>query len=310
MRSHERVIIAMEHIRQQLPHDFTPQVAIVLGTGLGALADLVENAISIDYENIPYFPHSTVDSHDGRLIFGYMPHPYTSTDNEASAFSPTSASPAPSSASPTSPTPASPLGIPVVIQQGRCHLYEGYQPDDVCMGVRLMAALGATKLIITNAAGSINPLFDAGSLMLITDHINFTGRSPLVGPNYDDACPRFPDMSAVYPSLLRDLALDEAQKLGIRLERGIYVGVLGPQLETPAETRMFRHLGIDAIGMSTVHEVIAAKHLGMHILGISSLSNQNLPDCMAEATLEDIIRVANLCAEQLCRLIPQIVARM
>ncbi len=295
MRSHERVTIAMEHIRQQLPQDFTPQVAIVLGTGLGALADIVESAISIDYENIPYFPHSTVDSHDGRLIFGYMPHPYTNdaTDNEA----------APSG-------PASPLGIPVVIQQGRCHLYEGYQPDDVCMGVRLMAALGATKLIITNAAGSINPLFDAGSLMLITDHINFTGRSPLVGPNYDDACPRFPDMSAVYPSALRDLALDEAQKLGIRLERGVYVGVLGPQLETPAETRMFRHLGIDAIGMSTVHEVIAAKHLGMHILGISSLSNQNLPDCMAEATLEDIIRVAGQCAEQLCTLIPRIVARM
>ncbi|MFI3272165.1 MAG: purine-nucleoside phosphorylase [Pseudomonadota bacterium] len=296
MKNHERVNIAVEHIRQQLPENFVPEVAIVLGTGLGTLADLVQNTISIDYADIPYFPHSTVDSHHGCLTFGYLPHPYRYGSDEASPN--------------TAPADVNPLGIPVVLQQGRSHLYEGYQPHDVCMGIRVMATLGAKKLIITNAAGSINPLFDAGSLMLITDHINFTGRSPLVGPNHDDWGPRFPDMSAVYDASLRAIALEEASALGIRLERGIYVGVLGPQLETPAETRMFRNLGIDAIGMSTVHEVIAAKHLGMQILGISSLSNQNLPDCMAEATLEDIIRVAGLCGEQLLRLIPKIVARM
>lgn len=288
MKNHERVVIAVESIRHQLPEDFTPAVAVVLGTGLGALADIVTDAVAIAYEDIPYFPHSTVDSHHGRLIFGYMPY------QEGMTLS----------------ADADPRGIPVVIQQGRCHLYEGYQPDDVCMGVRIMASLGAKKLIITNAAGSINPLFEAGSLMLITDHINFTGRSPLVGPNHDDWGPRFPDMSAVYNKDLRAIALEEASALNIRLERGIYVGVLGPQLETPAETRMFRQLGIDAVGMSTVHEVIAAKHLGMQILGISSLSNLNLPDCMAEATIEDIIRVANLCAEQLCRLLPKVIARM
>lgn len=297
MKNHARVTIAVENLRSQLPQDFSPAVAIVLGTGLGALADLVTDAISIDYEDIPYFPHSTVDSHHGRLIFGYMPHQYMDSSVDSSNDSSITIS-------------ADPRGIPVVIQQGRCHLYEGYHPDEVCMGIRIMATLGAKKLIITNAAGSINPLFDAGSLMLITDHINFTGRSPLVGQNNDDWGPRFPDMSAVYDKALRTLALEEASKLNIRLERGIYVGVLGPQLETPAETRMFRQLGIDAIGMSTVHEVIAAKHLGMQILGISSLSNQNLPDCMAEATLEDIIRVAGLCGEQLLRLIPKVVARM
>lgn len=301
MKNHARVTIAVESIRQQLPQDFNPAVALVLGTGLGALADLVENSTSIDYEDIPYFPHSTVDSHHGRLIFGYLPHQYNSTVSEGVTQN-----------IPEDLTEdgADPRGIPVVMQQGRCHLYEGYQPEDVTMGIRIMATLGAKKLIITNAAGSINPLFAAGSLMLITDHINFTGRSPLVGPNHEEWGPRFPDMSAVYDKNLRALALEEASKLNIRLEQGIYVGVLGPQLETPAETRMFRHLGIDAVGMSTVHEVIAAKHLGMQILGISSLSNQNLPDCMAEATLEEIIRVAGQCAEQLCRLIPKIVTRM
>lgn len=305
MKSNERVTIAVESIRQQLPQNFVPSLAIVLGTGLGGLASLVENSISINYEDIPYFPNATVESHDGRLIFGYMPHHHASSAHKAYGTSPLQHCHEPEH------TPEKyPHGIPVVVQQGRCHLYEGYHPDDVCMGIRVMASLGAQKLIMTNAAGSINPFFEAGSLMLITDHVNFTGSSPLVGPNHDEWGPRFPDMSAVYDKNLRHIALEEATHLGIRLEQGVYVGVLGPQLETPAETRVFRHFGVDAIGMSTVHEVIAAKHLGMEILGISSLSNQNLPDCMAESTLEEIIHVANACAIQLCRLIPRIVARM
>lgn len=279
MRNHERVSIAVEAIRHQIPADFTPQLALVLGTGLGDIASLIENPLSIDYEDIPYFPQSTVDSHHGRFIFG------TIKNNNGHAIS-------------------------VVVQQGRCHLYEGYHPDDVCMGVRVMAGLGAKKLIITNASGSINPLFEAGSLMLITDHINFTGRSPLTGPNHEEWGPRFPDMSAVYSQALRTIAIEEAAKLQIRLERGIYIGIQGPQLETPAETRMYRAFGADAIGMSTVHEVIAAKHLGLEILGISCLSNLNLPDCMAEATLEDIIRVAALAGQRLSTLLPYIIARM
>lgn len=281
MQHPQNVQNAAQAIRAYLPQDFEPQVGIILGTGLGGLAQCLENPVAVPYAAIPNFPHSTVASHEGQFLFGTL---RTGTQS----------------------TPQ----VPVVLQQGRCHLYEGYQPEDVCMGVRTMATLGAKKLVITNAAGALNPTFDAGDLMLITDHINFTGRTPLAGNNHDAWGDRFPDMSKAYSPALRALVLEEASRLGIRVERGVYAGVHGPQMETPAETRMFRSLGIDAVGMSTVLEVIAARHMGMEVLGISCLSNKNLPDCMAEAPLEEIIRVAGIAGERLSRLLPSVIAKM
>ena len=251
-----------------------PRVGVVCGTGLGGLADALTDARPLPYSQIPGFPQSTVASHEGRFLFGRIGT------------------------------------VDVVLQQGRCHLYEGYAPEDVCMGVRVMAALGIESLVITNAAGALNPRWDAGDLMLITDHINFTGRSPLTGPNHDAWGPRFPDMSAPYDAAIGRIAMEEAARLGVRLERGVYVGVPGPQMETPAETRMYRQLGADAVGMSTVLEVIAARHMGLRVLGISCLTNKNLPDCMQEAPLEEVIRVAGEAGDKLTRLVAAVVERV
>ncbi len=244
-----------------------PRYGIILGTGLGGIADGMASPLSVPFEDLPDFPLSGVDSHAGRFVIGRA------------------------------------RGVPVIIQQGRCHLYEGYSPAEVCMGTRVMGSLGVEALIVTNAAGALNPQFAAGSVMAITDHINFTGQSPLTGPNDDAAGPRFPDMSAVYDAGLIARAEQAALEAGVRLEKGVYVGLTGPQLETPAETRMFRTLGADAIGMSTVLEVIAARHMGIKVLGFSCLSNKNLPDCMAETSLDEIIRVAALAGERLTRIL-------
>lgn len=239
-----------------------PRVGLVLGTGLGGVADLVENPVRIPYADLPDFPLSGVASHAGRFVAGTI------------------------------------KGVPVVIQQGRCHLYEGHSAADVCMGVRVMAELGITTLVVTNAAGALNPRFEAGAVMVIADHINFTGQSPLTGSNNDEKGPRFPDMSAPYDADLIALAEQSALKAGLRLEKGVYLCVTGPQLETPAETRAFRMWGADAVGMSTVLEVIAARHLGLRVLGLSCLSNKNLPDCMAETSLEEVIRMAAKAGEK------------
>lgn len=249
-------------------------VGIVLGTGLGRLCEMLTDAHSVDYADIPHFPPSTVDSHQGRLWAGRL------------------------------------NSVPVLLQQGRCHLYEGYSPAQVCMGVRVMARLGVRTLVLTNAAGALNPLFDAGRLMCISDHINMTGQSPLTGPNCDAFGPRFPDMSTVYDAQLIAKALSSATSLGLRLERGVYVGVCGPQMETPAETRFFRHMGADAIGMSTVLEAIAARHMGLRVLAIACLANKNLPDCMAEAPLEEIIRVAGEAGQDVTRLLYALLPRL
>lgn len=178
------------------------------------------------------------------------------------------------------------------------------------MGVRTLAELGVKTLIVTNAAGALNPQFDAGGLMLITDHINFTGHSPLTGANDAAWGPRFPDMCEVYSQRLRDIALSAALDLGVRLERGVYICVPGPQMETPAETRAYKALGADAIGMSTVLEAIAARHIGMELLAISCLTNKNLPDCMQPASLEDVIATAGEASGRLSRLVSEIVARL
>ena len=251
-----------------------PRYGLILGTGLGGVTDFVENPLHVAFAALPDFPLSGVESHTGQFVLG-------------EAF-----------------------GVPVIIQQGRCHLYEGYTPADICLGTRVMGTLGVENLIVTNAAGALNPQFDAGSVMVITDHINFTGHSPLTGPNQDDVGPRFPDMSAVYDPTLRTIAEKAALEAGIRLEKGVYAGILGPQLETPAETRMFRAMGADAIGMSTVLEVIAARHMGMKVLGFSCLSNKNLPDCMAETSLEEIITMAESAGKRLTSILTQILRNL
>ena len=244
-----------------------PSLAIVLGSGLGGFIRDLQPDIAIPYSSIPHFPLSTVKGHQGSLYFCKL---------EKSN---------------------------IIILSGRVHLYEGYSPFDVAFSIRVLGSLGIKNIILTNAAGALNPQFDVGSIMLITDHINMTGQNPLTGPNIEEWGPRFPDMSQVYCPRLQKLAREAARKSGIPLERGVYICVPGPSLETPAETRAFRRMGADAIGMSTVMEAIAAKHMGMSILGLSCLTNKNLPDCMAETSHEEILEQARLTNANLSKLL-------
>jgi purine-nucleoside phosphorylase len=262
----------IDQVGSRLGLDTPPAAAVVLGTGLGHWVDGLQEAVVLPYTEIQGFPQSTVQSHAGRMILAR---------HEAHR--------------------------PILVFQGRFHLYEGYSPAEVCIPVRLAALLGAKTLILTNAAGAINPLFATGSLMLIADHINMTGFNPLRGPNNDAWGERFPDMSRVYSPALQDLAVDCAQKIGVRMERGTYVGVQGPSLETPAETRAYRFLDGDAIGMSTVLEAIAAKHIGLNILGISCLTNKNLPDCMQETSVDEIIAQAEASGRDLGRVLDAVI---
>jgi len=274
MQNPQKVQQALEHAFSRIPRNFKPFAGIILGTGLGNLLDKLEQPLWIPYEELPNFPVSTVCSHAGQMGFGRI------------------------------------AGVDTVIQCGRFHLYEGYSPADVVMGVRLMAGLGCRVLMVASASGSLNPHFPAGRIMLMKDQINLTGESPLCGPNCDDWGPRFPDMSCLFDRELAELAQQKALEMGIPLERGVYVGVRGPQLETPAEPRAYRMLGGDAIGMSTVLETIAAKHLGMRILGFASLTNQNLPDCMAPTSLEEIIAAAETTGKDLSRLFTALLMEM
>ena len=215
----------------------TPKVGLILGSGLGVLADEIEQSVKIPYNEIPNFPVSTVEGHAGQLVFGTL------------------------------------KGAKVVAMQGRFHFYEGYSLDKVTAPVRVMKELGVETLIVTNAAGGINESFEAGDLMLITDHINNMGTNPLIGPNDSNIGVRFPDMSESYNLNLREMAKSSANELNIKLQEGVYVGNTGPSYETPAEIRALRTLGGDAVGMSTVPEVIVAKHAGLNVLGISCISN-------------------------------------
>ncbi len=246
-------------------------IGLVLGSGLGDHLDRLTDVRVLPVSNIPDFPAVTAPGHSGAFLHARLG------------------------------------GTPVLIQRGRVHLYEGYTPQEVSLGVRAMGVLGLSALILTNAAGALNPLFEAGGLMLLSDHINMTGVSPLTGANHEPWGPRFPDMSRVYDRELQAKALDAAVRLGLRLERGVYVQVPGPALETPAETRAYRRLGADAIGMSTVLEAIAARHMGLKVLGLSCLTNKNLPDCMEETSAEIILAAAARSADALLRLIEALV---
>lgn len=264
-----RVQIATDWIRKACPHP--PGIGLVLGSGLGNWVTPESVRLRMPYENIPGFPTSTVQGHAGALLVAEI------------------------------------QGVPVFIFSGRFHLYEGYAPREVTLPVRCLGLLGARQLILTNAAGALNPLFATGGLMLLTDHINMTGHNPLTGPNVDAWGPRFPDMSQVYCPALGAKAMQAALASGQRLEQGVYVAVAGPSLETPAETRMYRALGADAIGMSTVPEAIVAHHMGMKVLGFSCLTNKNLPDCMAATSHEEILAQANRSAAALGTLLSNLI---
>jgi purine-nucleoside phosphorylase len=269
---HDRVVSAAEAIRARTK--LRPEVAIVLGTGLGGLAREIEVEAEIPYGDIPGFPLSTVETHAGKLLAGRL------------------------------------AGRPVMAMQGRFHRYEGYDLQQVTFPVRVLRALGAGTLAVSNACGGMNPLWGPGDLVLLSDHINLLGDNPLVGPNDDRLGPRFPDMSAPYDPGLRALARAAALELGIVLREGVYVAVPGPNLETRAEYRMLRAIGADVVGMSTVPEVIVAVHQGMRVVGISIITDQCLPDALEPADIGRIIATAARAEPQLTRLITTLVERL
>ncbi len=267
---HMQLEEAVEAVRRR--SDVRPRIGIVLGSGLGPLVDEVSSGAALSYDQIPHFPVPTAPGHTGKLVLGQLE------------------------------------GRPVVVMSGRLHLYEGYTPRQVVFPIQTMRQLGAQALLLTNAAGGVNPRLDPGTLMLIIDQINLTGYSPLTGPNDARIGPRFPDMSEAYNKEWRDLAHRVAQEIGISLAEGVYIGVLGPQFETPAEIRMARALGADAVGMSTVMEVIAANHCGMSVLGISCITNMAagiLPQKLSE---EEVFDTARRVQQKFARLVRGVVA--
>lgn len=254
--------------------NLVPEVAIVLGTGLGALGEAITVEASIDYADIPGFPLSTVESHHGRLLLGTLG------------------------------------GRRVAAMQGRFHRYEGYSLQQVTFPVRVLHALGAKTLVVSNACGGMRADWSAGDIMLISDHINLLGDSPLIGPNDDSLGPRFPDLSEPYDESLRAVARAVANAQGVTLREGVYAAVAGPNLETRAEYRMLRTMGADVVGMSTVPEVIVAKHAGMRVLGFSMITDMCLPDSLEPATLDKILAVARGAEPNLTALVRGVLERI
>ena len=269
----ERIIAARDYIQART--QIRPQIAAILGSGLGALADDVQVDAVFPYSEIPGFPVSTVAGHAGRLVLGTL------------------------------------AGKKVVVMQGRFHFYEGYPMSLIVFPVRVMHALGVNSLIVTNAAGGLNPDFDPGDVMLITDHINTLGSNPLIGPNDDEIGPRFPDMTHTYAPDLRALVLNVAKREEIPLRQGVYVATSGPTYETPAERRYLRVIGGDAVGMSTVPEAIAANHAGMRILGMSAITNKatGAPDQQPDSH-EEVLAMAKVAGEKLVRLVRNVIQAM
>ena len=263
---------AVSVVRERV--SLAPQVAIILGSGLGALAGEVRADAVVPYAEIPGFPRSTVEGHAGNLLVGQLE------------------------------------GRAVAVMQGRAHFYEGYSLADVVFPVRVIRALGARVLLVSNAAGGINRLWSSGDLMIIADHINFMGSNPLMGPNDPDLGPRFPDMSQAYDPDLIALAERAALAEGIAIRKGVYAGVHGPSYETPAELRMLRGWGADAVGMSTVPEVIAARHMGMRVLGITAITDMATGEQIKTVTHEDVMAVAREIEPKFMRLVKRIVREM
>jgi purine-nucleoside phosphorylase len=255
----------------------TPQIGLILGSGLGSLAEAVENPVILPYGELPHWPVSTVVGHSGRLVLGQL------------------------------------QGRRVIVMQGRSHYYEGYSMDQITLPVRAMQRLGVEYLFVTNAAGAVNPDFEPGDLMLITDHLNLVGMaglSPLRGPNLDVFGPRFPDMSRAYDLELRRLALQVAEENGLRLHQGIYACLAGPSFETPADLRFLRGVGVDAVGMSTVPEVTVAHHGGTRVLGLSGISNKANLDGNTLTTHEEVLEAGNKIVPQLVALIRGVLTQL
>ncbi len=273
LRERLREAVAVVRARSE---GFRPEVGVILGSGLGGLADVVHARAAVPYAEIPHFPVPTAEGHRGRLILGTLE------------------------------------GQAVAVLQGRCHLYEGHSAAHVALPVRVLADLGVRTLLVTNAAGGLNPTFRAGDLMIIEDHINFTGTNPLVGENDPELGPRFPDMSAAYDLALREAALAASREEGVPLRSGVYVGVLGPSYETPAEVEMLSRWGADAVGMSTVTEVIAARHRGLWVLGIAAITNSLVRGTgqKGAVTHAEVLSVASELGPRFVRLVRSILRTM
>ncbi|MCM8818068.1 MAG: purine-nucleoside phosphorylase [Candidatus Omnitrophica bacterium] len=269
MKEFEKVMESVSFIKERI--DIKPEIGIILGTGLSALAEKIKNKILISYKEIPHFPVSTVKTHLGNLVIGTLG------------------------------------GKNVVAMQGRFHLYEGYTPYQVVFPIRVMKFLGINILIESNAAGGLNPLFNKGDLVIITDHINLTGQNPLVGENDERFGPRFPDMSCPYTPDLINITEKVSIEEKIPLKKGVLVGLLGPNLETKAEYRFLRLIGADMVTMSTVIEVIAAVHLGIKVLGISVITDMCLPDALKQVSFEEIVEVANSAEPKLTKIVENVI---
>jgi purine-nucleoside phosphorylase len=275
VRREEDMIRIREAVAVVRAHtELQPRVGIIMGTGLGGLAGEIDAEVVLPYEEIPHFPLSTLETHPGRLILGQLG------------------------------------GTPVVAMQGRFHRYEGYSLQEVTFPVRVMRMLGAEILVVSGISGGMNPLWGAGEMVLLDDHINLLGDNPLVGDNLDELGPRFPDMSEPYDRGLQAMAERAALEAGIRLNRGVYVALTGPNPETRAEYRMLRAMGADIVGMSTVPEVIVARHMGMRVLGLSIITDQCLPDALEPVDVPAIIATAMEAEPRLTALIRAVVTEL
>ncbi|MGA7351134.1 MAG: purine-nucleoside phosphorylase [Acidobacteriaceae bacterium] len=254
--------------------ELRPTIAIVLGSGLGAFAQQLEGATAISFGEIPHFPQSTVPGHSGKLVIGKV------------------------------------AGVPVAVMQGRVHAYEGYTPEEVTFPVRVLGRMGVKTLVLTNAAGGINEGLKQGQLVLIADHINFSGRNPVAGRNDERLGPRFFDMSEAYSARLRELAHEAARAMDFRLDEGVYLSVLGPSFETPAEIRAFRTMGADLVGMSTVQETIVARHMRMEVLGISCVTNLAAGIQKEPLRHEEVMETGRGVEKQLAGLLTRLVPMM
>lgn len=270
--TNSKITEAADFLRERIKKE--PLIGMITGTGLGSLTEKMDVDLRLPYKEIPNFPISTIKGHKGTLVFGRL------------------------------------ANKSVIAMEGRFHIYEGYSPKDITFPIRVMSKIGINYLFISSATGGLNQQFEPDDLMIVTDHINLTGNNPLLGPNLDQFGPRFPDMSEVYDQDLITLAREKALETGISLRQGVYVGVLGPSLETPAETRFLRMIGADAVGMSTVSEVIVGAHCGLKIMVIVAITNVHRPEAMEKISIEEVIASAEKAGPKLALLWEKIISTL